>query len=91
MNLLEQLLHLVDRERKLNVEILKKLREAEDTRLFAKHGFASMHEFCVGKLGYSDGAADRRVKAMRLIRANPQVEEKIALGAINLTTAANLQ
>ena len=91
MKIVEQLKLLVARERELNVEILRKLREVEDARIFARLGHASMHEFCVRELGYSDGAAARRVQAMRLVRMNPKVEERLASGEMNLGTAAELQ
>ena len=91
MKIVEQLKVLVARERELNVEILRKLREVEDSLIFARLGYTSMHEFCVRELGYSDGAAARRVQAMRLVRVNPAVETKLASGEINLGTAAELQ
>lgn len=91
MNIVTHLKDLVRQERELNVEILRGLREVEDTREYARLGYKDMHLFCMGELGYSYPAADRRVRAMRLGRSQPQVEEKLASGAINLTTAAELQ
>lgn len=91
MNLVAHLKELVQKERELNVEILRGLRAVEDGQEFARLGYKDMHIFCMEELGYSYPAADRRVRAMRLGRTQPQVEEKLATGAINLTTAAEIQ
>lgn len=91
MTLTEQLKELVKKERALNVEIIRKLREVEDSKEFARMGYENMHEYCIGELKYSGAAADRRVKSMRLIRSEPQVENKLVSGEINLTTAAHIQ
>ena len=78
-------------ERKLLTEILHLLREAERRQLYAQHGYPSLFEFATTKLGYSSGAAFRRIEAMRLIRDLPEVEEKILSGEISLTAAALTQ
>ena len=90
MNLVEQLKALVAREREINLEILRKLREVESAKIFAEMGYSSLHEFCVRELGYSEGAAARRVHAMRFLKEYPRVEEKIASGELNLTTVSEL-
>jgi len=42
-------------------------------------------------LGYSEGAAQRRIQAMRLIKHLPEVEKKIETGEISLTVASQVQ
>jgi len=91
MNLLNTLKALIEKERKVNLEILRGLDEAESTKLFARAGFESLHEFCVRELDYTDGAADRRIKTMRLMREHPIVEMKLESGELNLTTASMIQ
>ena len=90
MKLIEQLKALVARERELNLEILRKLREVEGGKIFAEMGYSSLHEFCVRELGYSEGAAARRVHAMRALQEHPQIEAKLASGELNLTTVSEL-
>ncbi|MCB0387141.1 MAG: hypothetical protein KDD43_17240, partial [Bdellovibrionales bacterium] len=43
------------------------------------------------ELGYSEASADRRIKAMRLIKDLPEVEEKIATGSLSLSVASTVQ
>jgi hypothetical protein len=54
------------REREMTTQILWHLREIESRRLFAALGYASLFAYAVKELHYSDGAAVRRVNAMRL-------------------------
>jgi hypothetical protein len=89
--LLTQTQALVHQERRLGVEILWHLREIESRRLYAERGYSSLHTYCVQELKYSDGAAHRRISAMRLLKDLPEVEEKIQSGALSLSTAATLQ
>src|SRR5690606_13044895 len=54
-------------------------------------GYPSLHEFLVKELQYSDGAAHRRISAMRLVGDVPEAKESIASGALPLTTASQVQ
>ena len=72
--LLSQIKNLAFEERRLGVEILYRLREIEVRQLFAKEGYGSLHEFAVKALHYSDGAAHRRIQAMRLLKDMPDAE-----------------
>jgi len=78
-------------ERELTMNILWHLKEMDVRRLFARRGYSSLWEYCTRELKYSDGAAYRRVAAMRLLKELPQVEQKIADGSLSLTNAATLQ
>jgi len=60
------------------------------TRLFLP-SYSSLHEYVVRELGYSDGAAHRRITAMRAIREIPEIESKLSSGALNLTTVSQVQ
>ncbi len=55
-------------------------------RLYAKFGASSLHEFRVRVLGYSEGAAHRRISAMRCMVSVPEVKEKLETGTLKLTT-----
>ena len=82
---------LVSEERKITSEILKLLQQVESQKIFAKHGYSNLFEFCMKELGYSEGAAQRRISAMRLIKELPEVEEKIVSGSISLSVASQAQ
>src|ERR1044071_3703544 len=81
---------LVSEARRLGTEILHHLREIESRKLYLER-YSSLHEFVVKELHYSDGAAFRRIQAMRLIRELPQVEEALQSGEVSLSTASQLQ
>ena len=78
-------------EREVLVRMLHRLRETERRRLYSKHKCDSLFEYAVKFLQYSNSQADRRIKAMRLLRDVPEIEEKIESGALNLTNVALAQ
>ena len=84
-HLLLQTENLVQAERKLLVDLLHHLREIERRRLFSKLGFSSLFQYAVTKLGYPEDQAHRRIVAMRLLKELPELEEKVADGALSLT------
>jgi hypothetical protein len=89
-SLLAKTIHLTSEERRITIEVLWCLREVESRLLFAELGFSSVYEFCIQKLGYSEGSAHRRISAMRLLRELPpeiqmQTEEKIKSGILSVT------
>jgi hypothetical protein len=89
--LLSKIQNLVENERKLNIEILHHLAEVESRKLYLARGYSSLFEYSVKELSYSESAAYRRISAMRLLKDIPEVEQKIINGAINLSTAAQVQ
>jgi hypothetical protein len=91
MDLLSEIKKLVAEERWITVALLRLLARAEREKLYAERGYSSIYEFCVKELGYSEGAAARRVGAMRLMRKNEGVEEKIGTGALSVTVASKLE
>src|SRR5581483_9370140 len=86
-SLIENTMALVAEERRISTQILDHLREIERRQLFFRHGCASLHEFAIRILGYSDGAAHRRISAMRLIRDVPEVAQSLEEGTLSLSTA----
>ena len=89
--LLSQIRSLSGEERRIGLEILYRLREIEERKLFATLGYGSLHEFAVTELHYSDGAAHRRIQSMRLLKDLPAAEERLKCGALSLTNASQLQ
>lgn len=90
-NLVSQLKTLVAEERQLTTQILELLREVESRKLFLPMGYPSLFEFCTKELGYAEGAAHRRISAMRLIKDVPEVQNKILSGELSLSVASQAQ
>ena len=89
--LLAQTGNLARVERHLQGAIIDHLAEIEARSLFLRRGFASLFEYAVRELGYSDAAAGRRLAAMRLCADNPQTRERLRDGSLSLSAAAELQ
>ena len=81
---------LIKHERKVVLSTIHHLSEIQRRRLYAEHGFNSLWDMLVRGHHFSDGAASRRINAVHLLGMHPQIEEKIASGAINLTNASAL-
>ncbi|WP_374077949.1 HNH endonuclease [Bdellovibrio bacteriovorus] len=90
-DLLRQTEMLVQKERATTLEVLQSLREIEIRRLFVDLGFSSMYEMCIKYYKYSEGQAQRRLSAARLLKELPEIEEKIQSGSLNITTLAKVQ
>jgi hypothetical protein len=90
-DLLKKTALLAQEERKITIDVLLHLKEIERRRLHLDLGFSSLYEYALKELKYSEGAAYRRVQAMRLLRDMPEVEQKICSGQLSLTTASKIQ
>ena len=62
---------LVRHEQALQLAVLDHLREIQKRHLHLRLGFSSLFDYAVRELGYSEGAAWRRIKAMRLCSDTP--------------------
>jgi len=82
---------LVQMERTTLTKILHHLREIERRKLYSDLGCASLFEYAVKHLQYSEGQAGRRIQAMRLIKEIPEIEQKIASGALSLSNISQAQ
>ena len=89
--LLSQTKLLAQKERSLHIQVLRHLREIEARRLYFSEGFSSLFDYAVRELGYSAGAACRRIKAMRLCRELPEAEGRLKSGKLSLCAASQLQ
>ena len=90
-HLLSQTKTLVQKERKLNIEILQHLQEIESRKLYLERGFSSLFDYAVRELGYSRGSAFRRIKAMKLCQDIPETKSQLESGKLNLSSASQLQ
>lgn len=82
---------LAAQERRITLEVIRHLREIEARGLHLNRGFPSLYEYAVRELKFSEGAAYRRVQAMRLIKDIPGAEKKIESGELTLTTISKVQ
>ena len=89
--LLEQTKELSRIEHHLEVVVIDHLREIQKRRLYLRRGFSSLFDYAVRELGYSDAAAWRRIKAMRLCADVDGVRERLQDGTMTLNAAAQLQ
>ena len=70
---------------------LHHLAEIDSRKLFFKQGFFSLFDYAVRELGYSEGAAYRRIKAMKLCREIPETANRLQSGRLSLSAASQLQ
>jgi len=89
--LLAQTDYLVAEERQNTILILRHLREIEIRRLFIDLGFSSMYEYCIKHIKYSEGQTQRRLSSARLFTELPEIENKIQVGDLNITSLSKIQ
>ena len=89
--LLSQTKFLVQKERNLHIQVLHHLEEIDSRKLYLEQGFSSLFNYAVKELGYSEGAAYRRIKAMKLCREVPETESRLKSGKLSLSSACQLQ
>lgn len=89
--LLNETKALVSEERNLTAKILEYLKEIDCRKSYIPLGYASLHAFCVGYLGYEDHQAFRRISACRLLRDLPQIQDRIESGSLSLTAVTKAQ
>ena len=89
--LLEQTRMLARHEQALQLSVLDHLREIDVRRLYLRLGYSSLFDYTVRELHYTEAAAWRRIKAMRLCRETRGVRERLQDGSLNLSNAALLQ
>ncbi len=87
----EKLSGLVKTERKITDLILQCILEMDQSRSFAELGYGSLFDYLVQAQKYSEGSAQRRISAARLMKEMPELKEKLASGSVNLTQLARIQ
>lgn len=94
MNRMELDFHLktlVQKERELLHEILQVICEVDARKLFLEMGFSSLFDYLTVGVGYSQGGAQRRIDAARLLSELPEIGEKIQSGAIKMNKISMVQ
>jgi 5-methylcytosine-specific restriction endonuclease McrA len=88
--LLEAIQSLRGEENKVLAELILYLSEVYTRRAYAELGYSSLFSFCREALGYSEGAAWRRVSAAKLLLDMPELYEKIAEGELSLCAISEI-
>lgn len=88
--LIKRLDALVQKEREATLEILQHLGEMDCRRLYLAMGYGSLFEYCTRCLGYSESAANRRIKTARCIRDHQEIYELLSCNELNLSSASKL-
>ena len=60
--LLTNLRDLTRRERRLTLAVIDYLGEVEHRRIHLERGYSAMFYFCTREIGYSESAANRRIR-----------------------------
>lgn len=81
----------VDHEIAATTNVVRHFREIYDRELYLARGRSSMFQMAVKDFGYDKSKAQRRVNAMELSLAVPEVLEKIDRGQMCLQVAADIQ
>src|SRR6478752_4779773 len=75
----------------LTARLLVYLGEVEERRLDLRAACSSMFDFCLHRLGMSEGAAYRRITGARLVRRFPCLLPVIERGELHLSTLVLLK
>ena len=81
---------LAGHERAIQVEFLLHLEEFDSRRAWAEAGYGSLWNYLLRVLHLREGAAFRRIAAMRVVRRLPVVAEALRDGRLCLSTVAVL-
>ena len=89
--LLFQIQGVVGSRNRATAQLLEYLGEVEARKLHIKEAYASMYDFCLRKLGFSEGSAVRHIAAARACRRFPAALEFVRDGRVHLTGLALLK
>jgi 5-methylcytosine-specific restriction endonuclease McrA len=86
----DRLKDLVGTERDIQADFLLHLAALDTKRWYAELGYPSLWEYCLRALHLREGAAGRRIGAMRVLRRFPQLEPDLRSGRLCLSTLCAL-
>jgi len=87
----QKLKALVKTERKITHEILLIIQTLDLTKSYRELGYSSLYEYLTKEIGYSEGAAQRRISSARLMKEVPSVEQELQTGELNLSQVSLAQ
>src|SRR3954467_11692896 len=77
--------------RKIDARVIAHLIEVDERRLHLASACSSLFDFCLRRLGMSEGAAFRRINAARLCRRFSALVAHIESGKVSLSTLVLLR
>ena len=89
--LLEQTTNLALLDHEVQVFVIDHLLEIEARGLYLSRGYSNLFAYVTRGLGYSDGAAWRRIAAMKLCARIEGTRDRLRDGSLTLDAAAQLQ
>lgn len=87
----QRIKYLAQKEREILHEVLEAIKEIDTRKSYLELGFGSLFDYLVQGIGYSEGSAQRRIDAARLLREIPQMAAKIQSGEIKLSQISLVQ
>lgn len=88
--LARRLADLAGNERSIQLEFLLHLDEFDRRRAYVEAGYPSLWEYCLRALHLREGAAGRRIAAMKVLRRFPALAPALREGRLCLSTASLL-
>ena len=76
---------LVQRSNAAEADLLVHLGEIDERKLYLDRAFSSMFGFCIGELGFSEGAAYNRIFVARAARRLPALIDAVRSGRVHVT------
>jgi hypothetical protein len=83
--------NLAAQERKLSKIIIEHIAEIDRRKLFLKMAYSSLFDYLTREIGYSAGAAQRRIDAARMFLKIPEVSNLVATGSLHLSQLSKVQ
>lgn len=77
---------LATKERRASLAVLYHLIELDRRELYRELGYSSLFDYCTRKLKFSEGGAQRRIVAARLLREHPELGELLIQGQVTLSS-----
>lgn len=87
----EHALRLARAEREASADLLACLAEVERQKVYADMAYPNMFEYCVGALCLSEGAAGRRLGAMRTAQRHPVAYSYLRAGELSVSVLCRLE
>lgn len=85
-----RLIELAKIERGATCDLVETLAETDRRGLYKDHSYVSLFECCVHKLGFSEAAAYRRIRAARSLKLFPPIGPLLRQGRLTLESIALL-
>ena len=77
--------YLASEDKRITLKLLQHLEEINKRKLYSDLGYPSLFRYIVDELGYTDGAAARRIKSFNVLEEFPEIAPKIENGELSLS------